>query len=57
MFGTLKTLFIGASSRAEETVRDAYAIEMIDQKIREVEASLSAAKSTLASLIQRQRSE
>lgn len=57
MFGTLKTLFIGASARAEEQMRDTYALELIDQKIREVETSLTAAKSTLASLIQRQRSE
>lgn len=57
MFGTLKTLFIGASARAEDAVRDTYAIELIDQKIREVDASLAAAKATLASLIQRQRSE
>lgn len=57
MFGTLKTLFVGASARAEDALRDTYAIELIDQKIREVETSLMAAKSTLASLIQRQRSE
>ncbi len=57
MFGTLKTLFIGASARAEDTMRDAYAPELIDQKIREVEISLKAAKATLASLIQRQRGE
>ena len=57
MFGTLKTLMMGAQARAEENVRDQYAIELIDQKIREAEANLSAAKGTLASLIQRQRSE
>ena len=57
MFGTLKTLFIGASARAEDRVRDVYALELIDQKIREVETGLKAAKATLASLIQRQRSE
>ena len=57
MFGTLKTLFVGASARAEETMRDTYAIELIDQKIREVDSSLKAAKATLASMIQRQRSE
>lgn len=57
MFGTLKTLFVGASARSEERLRDTYALELIDQKIREVETSLKAAKATLASLIQRQRSE
>ena len=38
-------------------MRDAFAIELIDQKIREAEGNLKAAKATLASLIQRQRSE
>lgn len=57
MFTTLKTLVIGANARAEEQVKDAFAIELIDQKIRESEAQLKAAKATLASLIQRQRSE
>ncbi|WP_171102318.1 PspA/IM30 family protein [Ruegeria sp. HKCCD7255] len=57
MFGTLKTLISGANARAEEQLRDAYSIELIDQKIREAEQNLKAAKLTLASLIQRQRGE
>jgi phage shock protein A len=57
MFGTLKTLITGANARAEEHVRDAFAIELIDQKIRETEAQLKAAKNTLATLVQRQRAE
>ncbi|WP_298362127.1 PspA/IM30 family protein [uncultured Litoreibacter sp.] len=57
MFGTLRTLMVGANARAEERVRDTYAIELIEQKIREAQASLHAAKGTLASLIQRQRAE
>jgi len=57
MFGTLRTLVIGANARAEDHVRDAFAIELIDQKIRESEAALRAAKGTLASMIQRQKSE
>ncbi len=57
MFKTLATLIHGQNARAEDRVRDAFAIELIDQKIRESENSLRAAKSTLASLIQRQRSE
>ena len=57
MFGTFKTRITGANARAEEQVRDVYAIELIDQKIREAEGSVKAAKATLASLIQRQRSE
>ena len=57
MFKTLSTLIVGANSRAEDRVRDAFAIELIDQKIREADASLKAAKATLATLVQRQRSE
>ncbi len=57
MFRTLTTLANGANARAEECVRDHFCIELIDQKIREAEASLKAAKFSLASLIQRERSE
>jgi len=57
MFATLRTLVTGANIRAEEHVRDAFAIELIDQKVRESEVALRAAKGTLASLIQRERSE
>ncbi len=57
MFGTLKTLMQGTNARAEERVRAAYAIELIDQKIRESADGLRLAKATLASLIQRQRNE
>ena len=57
MLTTFRTLFAGANARAEDHLRDVYAIELIDQKIRETEAQVHAAKSTLASLIQRKRSE
>ena len=57
MFRTFTTLITGANARAEDRVRDAFAIELIDQKIREAESQLKAAKTTLASLIQRQRAE
>ncbi len=57
MFGTLKTLIVGANARAEEQVRDVYAIELIDQKIREASANLKSAKVALAGLIQRERAE
>ncbi|MBL4807407.1 MAG: PspA/IM30 family protein [Rhodobacteraceae bacterium] len=57
MFNTLNTLFKGANARAEEKLRDKFAIELIDQKIRESLVGLQAAKSTLASLIQRERNE
>lgn len=57
MFATLKTLFAGADARAEETLRDRFAIDLIDQKIREATASLKSAKFALADLIQRDRAE
>jgi len=57
MFKTLVTMMNGQSARAEDRVRDAFAIELIDQKIRESDAGLRAGKATLASLIQRQRAE
>lgn len=57
MFKTLATLINGQNARTEDRVRDAFAIELIDQKIRESAHSLRAAKATLASLIQRQRAE
>ena len=57
MFKTLATLINSQHARANDLVRDTFAIELIDQKIRESESSQRAAKATLASLIQRQRSE
>jgi len=57
MFGTLRTLVMGSSARAEEHVRDIYSIELIDQKIREAGEALKAAKYSLATLIQRERAE
>lgn len=57
MFSTIKTLVRGANARAEDRLKDEFALELIDQKIRETEAQHQAAKTTLASLIQRQRSE
>jgi len=57
MFKTLETLFRGASARAEDAVTDRYAIELIDQRLREGQAALQGAKGSLAQLIQRQRAE
>ena len=57
ILSTFKTLLVGASTRADDKLRDVYAIELIDQKIRETETQVHVAKSTLASLIQRHRSE
>jgi phage shock protein A len=57
MLNVLKTLSLGASARADEALTDHFAMDLIEQKIREAEASLSSAKNTLASLIIRQRNE
>lgn len=57
MFAVLKTLITGASARAEERVTDAFAIDLIEQKIREAETGLNTAKQALASVILRERQE
>lgn len=57
MLATLRVLFDGQRARTEDRLKDTYAVELIEQRIREAEANLSAAKLTLASLIQRKRSE
>lgn len=57
MLGTIRVLFDGANARAEDRLKDTYAVELIEQRIREAEGNLSAAKVALASLIQRKRAE
>lgn len=57
MFSLLKTLFDGSAARAEESARDHFALDLLEQKAREATAELENAKSVLASLILRQRNE
>ncbi len=57
MFELFSTLVRGANARANEAVTDAFAIDLITQKIREAEAGVSGAKQALATLILRQRAE
>ena len=57
MFNTLSTLIKGSKARSNDRMRDHFAIDLIDQKIREADGSLKAAKATLASLILRHRNE
>jgi len=57
MLNVLRILFLGASARAEEQLTDHFAIDLIEQKIRESENALALAKTTLAALIIRQRNE
>ena len=57
MFKTFNTLIKGSKARTNDRLRDHFAIDLIDQKIREADGSLKAAKATLASLIMRHRNE
>ncbi len=57
MLRTLTTLIRGQAAAQEEGLRDRHAILLIDQKIREAEAQMKAAKATLAAMIQRERAE
>ncbi len=57
MLSIITTLINGASARNTERLTDIYAIDLIEQKIREGETALKGAKITLASLISRERAE
>jgi len=57
MLELLSTLIKGTNARAIETATDVFAIDLINQKIREAEAGVNNAKQALASLIMRQRAE
>lgn len=57
MLSLIKTLLDGASARAEDNLKDRFAIDLVAQRIRDAEAGLAAAKQTLASLIVRRRAE
>ncbi|TPI34837.1 PspA/IM30 family protein [Mesorhizobium sp. B3-1-9] len=57
MLSLIKTLLDGASARAEDNLKDRFAIDLLAQRIRDAEAGLAAAKQMLASLIVRQRAE
>lgn len=57
MLNLIKTLLDGASARAEDNLKDRFAIDLLAQRIRDAETGLAAAKQTLAALIVRQRAE
>ena len=57
MLKILNTLLLGKTARAEEALQDRFGLDLIDQKVREAEAAMRAAKSQLALLIQRERTE
>lgn len=43
MLSLIKTLLDGASARAEDNLKDRFAIDLLAQRIRDAEASLDAA--------------
>ena len=57
MLDLISTLFRGANAKATEAATDHFAIDLINQKIREAEAGVEGAKHALAALIIRQRGE
>jgi len=57
MFELLSTLLKGSNAKAVEAATDHFAIDLLNQKIREAEASVNGAKQALATLILRQRAE
>lgn len=57
MFDLLSTLIKGANAKAVENATDHFAVDLINQKIREADAGVSGAKQALATLILRQRAE
>ena len=57
MLSLIRTLLSGAGARAEEALKDQFAVDLLGQHIRDAEAGLAAAKQTLASIIVRQRVE
>ena len=57
MLSLIRTLLDGASAKAEDRLKDQFAVDLLAQRIRDAEAGLASAKQTLASLIVRQRAE
>jgi phage shock protein A len=57
MFELLSTLLKGSNAKAVEAATDHFAIDLLNQKIREAEAGVTGAKHALATLIVRQRAE
>jgi len=57
MFDLFSTLIRGANARATDKAVDHFAIDLINQKIRDADAGVNAAKQALAALILRQRHE
>lgn len=57
MLRLVETLWRGSQARMEEATTDRFAIELIEQKVREAQGAFRAAKATLATLMQRERVE
>ena len=46
MFELVKTIFKGSQARAADRVRDHYAVDLLEQKVREADQDLASAKLT-----------
>ncbi|MEM1377234.1 MAG: PspA/IM30 family protein, partial [Pseudomonadota bacterium] len=57
MLNVITTIFKGAQARAEDAATNHFAVDLLEQKIRESDGDMSAAKQTLATLILRERNE
>lgn len=57
MLKLIKTLLDGTTAKAEEALKDKFAIDLLAQHIRDAEAGLASAKEILATIIMRQRAE
>ncbi|WP_097929696.1 PspA/IM30 family protein [Monaibacterium marinum] len=57
MLKLIETLWRGNQARMHDAATDRYAVELIEQKIRDAQTAFRAAKGTLATLIQRERVE
>lgn len=57
MFKVLNTLFRGSAARAEQSMTERYAVDLLEQNVRDAESGLDHAKTVMATLIVRERGE
>jgi phage shock protein A len=57
MLKLMNTLFWGSAARAEQSITDRYAADLLEQNVRDAESGLDQAKTIMATLIVRERSE
>lgn len=57
MFRVVNTLFRGSAARAQRSMTDCYAVDLLEQNVRDAESGLDQAKTIMATLIVRERGE